>query len=74
MPRMQSTQGSLVVCHGGERFDPDANGVFDVPLELARILLSHGFVEAQSDPFPIRRGRPRKVVEQVNLDAEAVSA
>jgi hypothetical protein len=61
MPKMQSTQGSKVICHGGEKFEPDEDGYFDVPIELGKILLSHGFIEIES--FPIRRGRPRKNVE-----------
>ena len=70
MTKMQSTLGSQVVCHGGERFDPDVDGVFDVPYELAKILISHGFVEV--DAFPIRRGRPRKNVEPLVDSIEMV--
>jgi len=70
MPKMQSTQGSQVVCHGGERFDPDADGIFDVPADLAQILISHGFVRVEVDAFPIRRGRPRKVIETITEEVE----
>ena len=64
MPKIQSKHGSATVCHEGERFDADENGIFDVPTHLAQILESHGFVTVEeTDNFPIRRGRPRKTAD-----------
>src|SRR5438067_6684544 len=40
------------VSHGGERYEPDENGLFDVPLELAERLLQGPGWEAYVAPEP----------------------
>ena len=64
------------VSHGGERYEPDENGLFDVPLELAERLLQGPGWEAYVAPEPTTdldelRAIAEKGVEAARLLAEA---